>query len=107
MNQSNVGKKSNAKKSQIPPMLEVSLILTKIILLLTGALSVVLSLLAKATWIMVFTRLVVTLLVVGLVGWLLNWLISKFLIEATLEQLTEEQKTDMDQHTNSSMEMQA
>ncbi len=79
-----------ASTVQIPLLMEVSLIVTGIVIALSAGGAAIASLLARAPMLVVLFRTGITILVVGLFGFFINWLIGRSLIRTTLEKFSEE-----------------
>jgi hypothetical protein len=79
-----------ASTVQIPLLLEVSLIVTGIVVALSAGGAAIAALLARAPMLVILFRTGITILVVGLFGFLINWLVGRYLIRTTLEKFSEE-----------------
>jgi len=77
------------KNNKVPPLLDISLNVTRLVIVLTTVAVMLYSILAKVSIVDLITRVAVTIIVMGGIGWLFNWMLSKFLIEATLAELKE------------------
>ena len=76
-------------RKKIPLFLEFVMTTTKIVILFSGFLVTIISIIAKATWYDTLLRVAITLFVLGLFGVMINYFIGKNFVEAAVVELEE------------------
>jgi hypothetical protein len=73
-----------SQTAKLPLLVELSLIVSQILVLVVACTTAILSIIARADVLTIFFRTAVAILSVGIPAFLLNWLMGRFFVEATV-----------------------